>query len=125
MEELLPGRVGLLEVYPYDGLSTDDHHSPDDNSSTTDIDIIAIHGLDTSAPTTWEYRSQNGQTINWLRDRDMLPAAVPRACVMLYNWPAKFYTNAVDLTLHDLAEGLWLDIHGRRCQVDHTLTVHC
>ncbi|KKO98258.1 hypothetical protein THAR02_09642 [Trichoderma harzianum] len=116
MEELLLGRVGLLEVYPYDGLSTDDHHSPDDNLSTTDIDIIAIHGLDTSAPTTWEYRSQNGQTINWLRDKDMLPAAVPRACLMLYNWPAKFYTNAVDLTLHDLAEGLWLDIHARRCQ---------
>ncbi|KAJ4859587.1 NACHT domain-containing protein [Trichoderma breve] len=46
----------------------------------------------------------------------MLPAAVPRACLMLYNWPAKFYTNAVDLTLHDLAEGLWLDIHARRCQ---------
>lgn len=46
----------------------------------------------------------------------MLPAAVPCACVMLYNWPAKFYTNAVDLTLHDLAEGLWLDIHARRCQ---------
>ncbi|KAK4063744.1 hypothetical protein Trihar35433_8452 [Trichoderma harzianum] len=107
MEELLPGPVGLLEVYPYDSLSTDDHTSPDDNLFTTDIDIIAIHGLDTSAPTTWEYRSQNGQTINWLRDKDMLPAAVPRACVMLYNWPAKFYTNAVDLTLHDLAEGLW------------------
>ncbi|KAL6792772.1 hypothetical protein J3E68DRAFT_407377 [Trichoderma sp. SZMC 28012] len=46
----------------------------------------------------------------------MLPAAVPRACLLLYNWPAKFYTNAVDLTLHDLAEGLWLDIHARRCQ---------
>lgn len=46
----------------------------------------------------------------------MLPAAIPRACLMLYNWPAKFYTNAVDLTLHDLAEGLWLDIHARRCQ---------
>ncbi|PNP57453.1 hypothetical protein THARTR1_02450 [Trichoderma harzianum] len=120
----LPGRVGLLEVYPHDGLSTHNHDSPGDNLSTTDIEsvpmyleefecfltihsIIAIHGLDTSAPTTWEYKSQNGQTINWLRDKDMLPAAVPRACLMLYNWPAKFYANAVDLTLHDLAEGLW------------------
>jgi hypothetical protein len=47
----------------------------------------------------------------------MLPAAVQTACIFTYNWPARFYTDAVDLTLNNLAEGLWSDIDAMRGEV--------
>ncbi len=49
--------------------------------------IIAIHGLGTESPHTWEYQT-NGRVVNWLADSDMLPAAIPEARIFTYDWDA-------------------------------------
>ncbi|KAI8945438.1 ARM repeat-containing protein [Xylaria longipes] len=55
--------VRLCQVYP----------SPESNTAT-DIDVIAIHGLDTDSPRTWTWKQKESeQGVNWLKDRDMLP----------------------------------------------------
>ncbi|KAI6777885.1 uncharacterized protein J7T54_000023 [Emericellopsis cladophorae] len=75
--------------------------SPDKTDTATDIDIIAVHGLDTKSPDTWTWRRpkplwtrlrrakhpENG--VNWLQDRRMLPAAVERARIFTCDWPAE------------------------------------
>ncbi len=48
------------------------HPSKDD--AKTDIDIIAVHGLDTKSPDTWTWvdRSNPKNKVNWLQDPKML-----------------------------------------------------
>ncbi|PHH91797.1 hypothetical protein CDD83_10293 [Cordyceps sp. RAO-2017] len=45
--------------------------------ATKEIAIIAIHGLDTKSPDTWEWRRKEpggkGRIVNWLEHLDMLP----------------------------------------------------
>ncbi|KAJ6784046.1 hypothetical protein PWT90_00333 [Aphanocladium album] len=58
----------------------------------TDIDIIAIHGLDTSSRDTWTWKDPGDPKnrrnwVNWL-DQDMLPASVDRVRIFTCDWPA-------------------------------------
>ncbi|KAK4149429.1 hypothetical protein C8A00DRAFT_46964 [Chaetomidium leptoderma] len=62
----------------------------DKNESDTDIDIIAIHGLDTKSPATWTWRAPNpnDKNANWLADPEMLPSKVGAARIFTCDWPA-------------------------------------
>ncbi|KAK3299591.1 armadillo-type protein [Chaetomium fimeti] len=61
----------------------------DKDDSDADIDIIAIHGLDTKSPDTWTWGAKNAQqNVNWLADPDMLPSKVGAARIFTCNWPA-------------------------------------
>ncbi|ERF73784.1 hypothetical protein EPUS_09250 [Endocarpon pusillum Z07020] len=71
---------GLCQVYP-----TED--DPKGDGPGPDIDIIAIHGLDTNSEKTWTWRG-DGCKVNWLADRDMLPSRVKRVRIFTYDWPA-------------------------------------
>ncbi|KAI6777684.1 nacht nucleoside triphosphatase [Emericellopsis cladophorae] len=74
--------------------------NPDKTDTATDIDIIAVHGLDTRSPDTWTWRrpktpgarlkrAENTEDcVNWLQDQRMLPAAVGRARIFTCDWPA-------------------------------------
>ncbi|EPE07012.1 peptidase c14 [Ophiostoma piceae UAMH 11346] len=68
--------VGLCQVYP----------SPESNTET-DVDIIAIHGLDTKTPDTWLWKSED-VCVNWLADPHMLPKRFPEARIFTCDWPA-------------------------------------
>lgn len=58
----------------------------------TDIDIVAIHGLDTKSPDTWTWKSKGGQPdVNWLADSNMLPSQMERARIYTCDWPAILY----------------------------------
>ncbi|KAI6778333.1 uncharacterized protein J7T54_003340 [Emericellopsis cladophorae] len=75
--------------------------SPDKTDTATDIDIIAVHGLDTKSPDTWTWRRPKSlwtrprrtehpeSGVNWLQDRRMLPEAVGRARIFTCDWPAE------------------------------------
>ncbi|KAK7749758.1 hypothetical protein SLS53_000337, partial [Cytospora paraplurivora] len=78
--------------------------------------IIAIHGLETGSPRTWEYdKTGNGtEVVNWLSDRNMLPAAVPRAAVYTYDWDARSFGNAPVQTLLGHADNLLASVAGER-----------
>jgi len=71
--------VNLRLVYP----------SPE-NKIATDIDIIAIHGLDTQSPDTWIW-DPKGTRVNWLEDPRMLPKRFPTARIFTCDWPADLF----------------------------------
>ena len=63
--------------------------NPGKDDFNTDIDIIAIHGLDTKSPDTWTWRAKNPKdNVNWLADPQMLPSMVGAARIFTCNWPA-------------------------------------
>ncbi|KAF6822843.1 peptidase C14 [Colletotrichum musicola] len=68
--------VSLSQVYP------------DKAESETDIDIIAVHGLDTKSPDTWTLWRNPEDGVNWLQDQHMLPAIAGRARIFTCDWPA-------------------------------------
>jgi hypothetical protein len=81
--------------------------NPDKDETDTDIDIIAIHGLDTGSPDTWIWRarSPNEQDVNWLAHPDMLPKEVERARIFYCDWPANMLQkrDSIPTTLEDSA----------------------
>ncbi|KAL7933708.1 hypothetical protein V8C35DRAFT_322296 [Trichoderma chlorosporum] len=73
--------VCLTQVHPSHG-----------DDAETDIDIIAIHGLDTKSPDTWIWKSENpDQDVNWLACPHMLPASVGSARIFMCDWPAELF----------------------------------
>ncbi|PON23867.1 hypothetical protein TGAM01_v207195 [Trichoderma gamsii] len=70
--------VSLTQVHPSPGADAD-----------TDIDIIAIHGLDTKSPDTWISRSDYpNEDVNWLACPRMLPERIGPARIFTCDWPA-------------------------------------
>ncbi|RYP25792.1 hypothetical protein DL768_011824 [Monosporascus sp. mg162] len=94
----------LRQVYP-----TKDE--PEDDGPGPDIDIIAIHGLDTNSEKTWTWRG-NGRKVNWLADPDMLPSRVERVRIFTYDWPADLLqpSDLVQKTEDEFAVLLFEDI---------------
>ncbi|GJC82572.1 hypothetical protein ColLi_05410 [Colletotrichum liriopes] len=85
---------------------------PIESDLETDIDIIAVHGLDTNSPDTWEDRSKGKPPVNWLADEGMLPQEVPRARIFTCDWPADLFQdpdveeNRIDELARLLLEGI-------------------
>jgi len=71
--------VNLRQVYP----------SPE-KEIATNVDIIAIYGLDTQSPDTWIW-DPKGARINWLEDPHMLPKRFPTARIFTCDWPAELF----------------------------------
>ncbi|KAH6999382.1 hypothetical protein EDB80DRAFT_650193 [Ilyonectria destructans] len=62
------------------------------DDADTDIDIIAIHGLDTTSRDTWTWKDpgdpkNEDKWVNWLHP-GMLPESVDRARIFTCDWPA-------------------------------------
>ncbi|GAB1216032.1 hypothetical protein ATERTT37_005233 [Aspergillus terreus] len=71
----------LTQVYP-----------PPENQTRTDIDIIAIHGLDTNSEATWVW-DPKGDNVNWLKQSDMLPTRFRSARIFTCDWPADLFED--------------------------------
>lgn len=68
---------------------------------------IAVHGLGTEPPQTWEFKKQGEDgVVNWLSDNDMLPAAIPEARIFTYEWNANYFEDAPVQTLLGHAHNL-------------------
>jgi hypothetical protein len=58
----------------------------DKDGSDTDINIIAIHSLDTRSPNTWTWGAKKSRNpVNWLADPEMLPSKVGAARIFICN----------------------------------------
>ncbi|KAH8709141.1 hypothetical protein HC256_009064 [Beauveria bassiana] len=75
----------------------------------TDIDIIAIHGLDTRSPNTWTWKdprdlNNKSKWNNWL-DPDMLSAKVNCARNFTCDWPADLFVSSdmIQMTIEEYA----------------------
>ncbi|KAJ5511386.1 hypothetical protein N7453_003489 [Penicillium expansum] len=70
---------------------------PRDKGTKTDLDIIAIHGLGTKSPDTWQFNNAgkgNKSTVNWLEDEDMLLSLVGDASIWTCDWPSKMFQDS-------------------------------
>ncbi|KAL7817904.1 armadillo-type protein [Trichoderma aethiopicum] len=85
-------------------------NSTDESDGEPDVDIIAIHGLDTKSPDTWTWRSKDGDKpdVNWLSDPDMLPARLKRVRIFTCDWPADLIqdSSSVPWTVGEFARRL-------------------
>lgn len=93
----------LCQVYP-----------PPESDIETEVDIIAIHGLDTKSPDTWIWKSE-GFNVNWLQDSHMLPRRFPKARIFTCDWPADLWEqpDSVQKTFEALARLLLAAIKSR------------
>ncbi|KAI1129344.1 hypothetical protein F5Y10DRAFT_291101 [Nemania abortiva] len=82
----------------------------------TDIDIIAIHGLDAKSSDTWTFKSKTGECVNWLSDEDMLPCKVPSARIFTCDWPSALFEDSgyTQRTFDEFAQLLLAGIAARR-----------
>lgn len=93
----------------------------DKNESDTDIDIIAIHGLDTRSPDTWTWRGKNpSDNVNWLADPKMLPSKVGAARIFTCDWPADLFqpSNLIQKRIEEYALLLLEAIYRELCVTD-------
>ncbi|KAK9434688.1 nacht nucleoside triphosphatase [Metarhizium brunneum] len=81
--------------------------NPATRDADADLDIIAIHGLDTQSPGTWTYSKSPGEDVNWLLDENMLAARVKGARIYTCNWPAELLQkpDTIATTLEERPQG--------------------
>ena len=78
--------------------------------------IIAIHGLGTTTPRTWEYKKETG-VVNWLSDSNMLPDIVPSARIYTFSWNANYSKDATVTRIANVAEVLLSKLEHNRDKV--------
>lgn len=104
--------VTLTQIHPLPGVDVE-----------TDIDIIAIHGLDTGSPGTWtwKFNRPDRHDVNWLADKDMLPSRVGQARILKCDWPAELFerSDLIQKRIEELAR-LLLDGIQRRPSATNT-----
>ncbi|KAI5918146.1 hypothetical protein F4810DRAFT_715778 [Camillea tinctor] len=73
--------LGLKRIFPAENaVVPQDISRYTNHGGCINISIIAIHGLDTKSLRTWIFDKKDGsRAVHWLKDSDMLPAAVPEA----------------------------------------------
>lgn len=86
-------------------------------------DIIAIHGLGTTSPKTWEARGDQAcgtqrSLVNWLSDDDMLPHVVPSAKIFTFTWNSNYYKDAPVVRIQDVAGTLLSQLQSQRDKVE-------
>lgn len=76
-----------------------------EDETKPDVDIIAIHGLDTKSPDTWIWKSKGAADVNWLSDKYMLPSRVGPARIFTCDWPAGMFqeSNMTQMTIKESA----------------------
>jgi hypothetical protein len=86
-----------------------------DDNKDADVDIIAIHGLDTKSPDTWTFKEEGKADVNWLADEHMLPKEVSNARIFTCDWPAELFQTSHHTPgkIEELARLLLAGIRGR------------
>ena len=69
-----------------------------------------MHGLDAQSPKTWiawvREDDPNSGDVNWLSDEHMLPAAMPEARILTYDWNSNYDRTASRERLFGHADAL-------------------
>jgi hypothetical protein len=94
------------------------------------ISIIALHGLGARSPHTWlawkDGVNPESGSVNWLKDSNMLPSAIPSARILMYNWNANYAENASQDRLsghaHTLLDRLRLEREKTVCRQQKLLS---
>ncbi|ETS84294.1 hypothetical protein PFICI_02319 [Pestalotiopsis fici W106-1] len=90
---------------------------PGQSDKSIEVDIVAVHGLGANVDWSWIHKD-GPREINWLRDSDMLPAQVPQARIIAYNYESKWHSDAPKTRLRLCGEDLIvsLDVFRADCR---------
>ncbi|KAI0849478.1 TPR-like protein [Daldinia vernicosa] len=105
--QISPDRSSLEVLYP----------DPADHSvEDAEVDIIAVHGLGSNVDWSWTWKDKNkkGRYVHWLKDPDMLPALLPKARILVYNYESRWHANAPETRLQLCGESLIHCVHNFR-----------
>ncbi|KAI0401005.1 ARM repeat-containing protein [Xylaria palmicola] len=98
--------VHLCQVYP-----------SSESDTVTNVDIIALHGLDTDSSRTWTWKHEGSEEpgVNWLKHPDMLPHRIPNARIFTCDWPSSVFKDksTIQMTAVELARCLLLSIRSQ------------
>ncbi|KAI1660474.1 TPR-like protein [Daldinia decipiens] len=105
--QICPTRSPLEVLYP------DPTNHPVEDA---EVDIIAVHGLGSNVDWswTWKDKARKRPPVHWLKDPDMLPALLPRARILVYNYESIWYANAPRTRLQLCGESLMRSVHNFR-----------
>ncbi|KAE8355420.1 ankyrin repeat-containing domain protein [Aspergillus coremiiformis] len=78
-------------------------YTPDDfNTNKRSVDVIAVPGLGSDMTFTWV-----SNNVHWLRDRSMLPDAIPTARISVFGYRSQWYgQDAVEIGLSTISRDL-------------------
>ncbi|KAM0799521.1 hypothetical protein BDR22DRAFT_855691 [Usnea florida] len=65
--------------------------------SNPSVDIVAVHGLGATPDLAWIRKVKDGdreELVNWLADKNMLPAKLPDSRIMTFNYESKWLLGA-------------------------------
>ncbi|KAF2029167.1 hypothetical protein EK21DRAFT_68331 [Setomelanomma holmii] len=92
--------LATVRTKPYGLFLLNKNEPPYDSEDAIGVDIVAIHGLNGDAYTTWQH--ENGTL--WLRD--LLPSNVPGSRVFTYGYPSELFWSSSVATLQDYSRNL-------------------
>ncbi|KAL7934294.1 peptidase C14 [Trichoderma chlorosporum] len=81
-----------------------------------EVDVVAVHGLGANVDWSWVWQDKTGQRspVHWLRNPDMLPAVVPKARILAYNYESRWHINAPQLRLQLCGKEFMRSLHNFR-----------
>lgn len=93
-----------------------------------DVSIIAVHGLGANPDWAWVRKVKVEATgevrrLNWLADKDLLPAKIPYARIMAFNYESKWHTDAPKQRRSQCAEQLLTALDNKRKEVRREKTI--
>ncbi|KAL8839664.1 MAG: hypothetical protein Q9176_004271 [Flavoplaca citrina] len=97
----VPINPGLTIVYP------DPEQSRKSSDHEIAVDIIAVSGLGANPEWTWKSKNR----VDWIRDSNMLAAAIPHARIMVFEYESKWFgKGAINQRLTLVGEQLIRDL---------------
>ena len=68
-------------------------------ANITNSSVVAVHGLGADPAWAWVRKigvegTDQYKKVNWLADKDLLPAKIPHARIMTFNYEAKWHKDA-------------------------------
>ncbi|KZF21644.1 hypothetical protein L228DRAFT_156852 [Xylona heveae TC161] len=111
VREVTDEDVGLKVLY--DGMAND----PPANGGKM-FDIVAVHGMGAHPDDTWCKAvgpNDDRHYVNWLQERNMLPAAVPNARIMRYGYHSNWFgKDSISTRAYNISQRLLLTLTNKR-----------
>ncbi|KAK0735352.1 hypothetical protein B0T21DRAFT_184724 [Apiosordaria backusii] len=106
-----PGGLPELERIEQKYLGLRQLVAPSDEMEEIEADIVFVHGIAAHPHGTWTHKDTK---VNWLEDKSMLPADLPKARILYFGYQSAWYgQNAVRQTVNTAADQLLNSLMGR------------